>query len=241
MVCITQHLQPLPYDPAKDFVAVARTTTSWMGMGINPQVPANNLQEFIAYAKANPGKINFGSAGLATITQLYGEMLQHRGRREDGARALQGQRAGDQRPAVRPDPGAVRPDHPAAHRGRPAEMLRRAGREALARQARRADPEGAGPGQDRRRRLVRHPGRKGTPQPVIDKLSKAIGEAVKDPRRQREAGKRPALRQLPGAGRLSREDRPGAQDLRRGDPEGQHQGVTARRVEPPPVLAISVP
>jgi tripartite-type tricarboxylate transporter receptor subunit TctC len=75
MVCITQHLQPLPYDPAQDFVPVARTTTSWVGMGINPQVPANNLQEFIAYAKANPGKINFGSAGLATITQLYGEIF----------------------------------------------------------------------------------------------------------------------------------------------------------------------
>jgi len=75
MVCITQHLQPLPYDPAKDFVAVARVATSWIGMGINPEVPANNLQEFIAYAKANPAKINFGSAGLATITQLYGEMF----------------------------------------------------------------------------------------------------------------------------------------------------------------------
>jgi len=75
MVCITQHLQPLPYDPAKDFVAVARVATSWIGMGINPQVPADTLQEFIAYAKANPGKINFGSAGLATITQLYGEMF----------------------------------------------------------------------------------------------------------------------------------------------------------------------
>ena len=75
MVCITQHLQPLPYDPATDFVPVGRVATSWIGMGINPQVPANNLQEFIAYAKANPGKINFGSAGLATITQLYGEMF----------------------------------------------------------------------------------------------------------------------------------------------------------------------
>jgi len=75
MVCITQHLQPLPYDPATDFIPVARTATSWIGMGINSQVPANNLQEFIAYAKANPGKINFGSAGLATITQLYGEMF----------------------------------------------------------------------------------------------------------------------------------------------------------------------
>jgi len=75
MVCITQHLQPLPYDPGKDFVPAARVATSWIGMGINPQVPANNLQEFIAYAKPNPGKINFGSAGLATITQLYGEMF----------------------------------------------------------------------------------------------------------------------------------------------------------------------
>ena len=75
MVCITQHLQPLPYDPATDFVPVARVATSWIGMGINPGVPANNLQEFIAYAKANPGKINFGSAGLATITQLYGEIF----------------------------------------------------------------------------------------------------------------------------------------------------------------------
>ncbi len=75
MVCITQHLQPLPYDPAKDFIPVARTATSWIGMGVNLQVPANNLQEFIAYAKANPGKINFGSAGLATITHFYGEMF----------------------------------------------------------------------------------------------------------------------------------------------------------------------
>src|ERR1700752_3383330 len=35
MVCITQHLQPLPYDPGKDFVPVARVATSWIGMGIN--------------------------------------------------------------------------------------------------------------------------------------------------------------------------------------------------------------
>jgi len=75
MVCITQHLQPLPYDPATDFVPVARHATSWIGMGISPQVPSSNLQEFITYARANPGKINFGSAGLATITQLYGEIF----------------------------------------------------------------------------------------------------------------------------------------------------------------------
>ena len=75
MVAITPHLQPLPYHPEKDFTTVARMATSWIGMGVHPSVPANTLKEFIEYARANPGKINFGSAGLATITQLYGEML----------------------------------------------------------------------------------------------------------------------------------------------------------------------
>jgi tripartite-type tricarboxylate transporter receptor subunit TctC len=76
MVCITQHLQPLPYDPGKDFVPVARVATSWIGMGINPEVPANNLQEFIAYAKANPEKLNVGHAGLGSVSYI-GCLLLH--------------------------------------------------------------------------------------------------------------------------------------------------------------------
>jgi tripartite-type tricarboxylate transporter receptor subunit TctC len=75
MVAITQHLQPIPFDPDKDFLTVARLSTSWMALAIHPSVPANTLAEFVAYCKANPGKVNFGSAGLATITQLFGEML----------------------------------------------------------------------------------------------------------------------------------------------------------------------
>ena len=50
-------------------------STSWAALAINPAVPANTMAEFVAYAKANPGKVNWGSAGLATITHLYGEML----------------------------------------------------------------------------------------------------------------------------------------------------------------------
>jgi tripartite-type tricarboxylate transporter receptor subunit TctC len=76
MVCITRHLQPIPFDPEKDFVTVSRMCTSWGIFAIHPSVPARSVAEFVAYAKANPGKINFGSSGLATITHLFGEMLQ---------------------------------------------------------------------------------------------------------------------------------------------------------------------
>ena len=49
--------------------------TSWGIFAIHPSVPARTVAEFVAYAKANPGKVNFGSSGLATITHLFGEML----------------------------------------------------------------------------------------------------------------------------------------------------------------------
>ena len=75
MVAITRHLQQIPFDPEKDFATVARMSTSWTALAIHPSVPANTLAEFVAYCKANPGKVNFGSAGLATITQLFGELL----------------------------------------------------------------------------------------------------------------------------------------------------------------------
>jgi tripartite-type tricarboxylate transporter receptor subunit TctC len=75
MVCITRHLQPIPFDPEKDFLTVSRMCTSWGIFAIHPSVPARTVAEFVAYARANPGKINFGSSGLATITHLFGEML----------------------------------------------------------------------------------------------------------------------------------------------------------------------
>src|SRR5262249_36021187 len=75
MLAIPRHLQPIPFDPEKDFLPVARMSTSWAALAINPSVPANTMAEFVAYVKANPGKVNWGSAGLATITHLYGEML----------------------------------------------------------------------------------------------------------------------------------------------------------------------
>ncbi|MBS0546199.1 MAG: tripartite tricarboxylate transporter substrate binding protein [Proteobacteria bacterium] len=75
MVAITRHLQPIPFDPDKDFLTVARMSTSWAALAVHPSVPANTMAEFIEYVRANPGKVNYGSAGLATITHLYGEIL----------------------------------------------------------------------------------------------------------------------------------------------------------------------
>ena len=75
MMAITRHLQPIPFDPDKDFATVARLATSWGAMAVHPSVPAKTVAEFVDYVKANPGKVYWGSAGLGTITQLYGEML----------------------------------------------------------------------------------------------------------------------------------------------------------------------
>ena len=75
MMAITRHLQTIPFDPDKDFLTVARITTSWGAMAVHPSVPAKTVAEFVDYVKANPGKVNWGSSGLGTITQLYGEML----------------------------------------------------------------------------------------------------------------------------------------------------------------------
>ena len=65
----------LPYDPVKDFAPITMLAVSQNVVVINPAVPANNIRELVAYAKANPGKLNFGSSGNGTISHLTGEMF----------------------------------------------------------------------------------------------------------------------------------------------------------------------
>ena len=65
----------LPYDTLKDFTPIARTAMQPLALLVNPQVKANTLQEFAAYAKANPGKTNYGSAGNGGISHLVPEMF----------------------------------------------------------------------------------------------------------------------------------------------------------------------
>jgi tripartite-type tricarboxylate transporter receptor subunit TctC len=64
-----------PYDTLKDFQPIARTAQQPLALIVNKDVAANSLKEFIAYAKANPGKLNYGSAGNGGISHLVPEML----------------------------------------------------------------------------------------------------------------------------------------------------------------------
>lgn len=65
----------LPYDAQKDLRMLTIVTDLPVVLEVNPSVPANTVQEFVAYAKANPGKLNFGSAGTGGTIHLAGEMF----------------------------------------------------------------------------------------------------------------------------------------------------------------------
>ena len=65
----------LPYATLKDFTPIARTAMQPLALLVNPNVPAKNLREFMAYAKSKPGQINYGSAGNGGISHLVPEMF----------------------------------------------------------------------------------------------------------------------------------------------------------------------
>ncbi len=64
-----------PYNVGRDFTPIINVAISPYALVINPSVPANNLAEFIAYTKANPGKLSFSSAGVGSASHLAGELL----------------------------------------------------------------------------------------------------------------------------------------------------------------------
>jgi tripartite-type tricarboxylate transporter receptor subunit TctC len=74
-VLIPAIMNPAPYDPLKDFVGIYILCNSPTSIVVHESVPARNLQELIAYAKANPGKLSYGSAGVGTLTNLAGELF----------------------------------------------------------------------------------------------------------------------------------------------------------------------
>ena len=73
------HMGKLPFDVFKDFAPVTLVATVPFVMVVHPAVPAKNVAEFLAYAKANPGKLNYGSSGNGSPQQLAAELLARTG------------------------------------------------------------------------------------------------------------------------------------------------------------------
>ena len=72
---INPSLLPTPYDAVKDFAPIANLVATETLLVATPSLPANNLQELIALAKAKPGQINFGSSGSGTTNHLAMELF----------------------------------------------------------------------------------------------------------------------------------------------------------------------
>ncbi len=68
-------LGKLPYDPLKDFTAISRTVDAPNLLVVNPALPVAGVKELVAYGKANPGKLAFGTGGVGTVGHLAGEVL----------------------------------------------------------------------------------------------------------------------------------------------------------------------
>jgi tripartite-type tricarboxylate transporter receptor subunit TctC len=75
LVIAPYSLARLPYDIKKDIALITLVVRVPEVLAVHPSLPVNKFEELIAYAKANPGKVNFGSAGAGSITHLAGELL----------------------------------------------------------------------------------------------------------------------------------------------------------------------
>ena len=82
---MTPHMtKSLPFDPVKDFTPITMTVGFATALLVNKDFPARNLAELVAYAKANPDKVSFGSAGIGSSNHLAVELL----KKETGAQML---------------------------------------------------------------------------------------------------------------------------------------------------------
>src|SRR5688572_1068898 len=79
----TQVLNPTamrnpPYDPQKDFATIDIIAQSATSIVVHPSLPVRSVKELVAYARANPGNLSYGSAGAGTMTHLAGEMFKQK-------------------------------------------------------------------------------------------------------------------------------------------------------------------
>src|SRR3954469_22584002 len=72
---VTLYAGKLPFDPLKDLVPVSLAAIALLVMTVNNSLPAKDVKELVAYAKANPGKLNFGSSGIGAAAHLTCELF----------------------------------------------------------------------------------------------------------------------------------------------------------------------
>ena len=72
---VTLYAGKLPYNPVQDFTPITMVAKAPSVLAAHPAMPARNLQELIAFARANPGKLNFATSGTGSGNHLMGEML----------------------------------------------------------------------------------------------------------------------------------------------------------------------
>ena len=114
--------EKLNFNFIRDIAPVAGIVRVPLVMEVHPSVPAKTVPEFIAYAKANPGKINMASAGIGTTHPCGRRIVQDDGRRRHAPRALSRRGTGADRSSRRAGAGHVRPSAliDRAHQGRQA-------------------------------------------------------------------------------------------------------------------------
>jgi tripartite-type tricarboxylate transporter receptor subunit TctC len=75
-IAVNPHIfKKLPYDTEKDLIPVTLIASAPLMLVVHPSIPAKSVKELIAYAKANPNKLNFGSGGIGATPHLAGEMF----------------------------------------------------------------------------------------------------------------------------------------------------------------------
>ena len=75
VMTISQHMMALPFDPATAFTQISMSTVAYGVVAAHPGVPFRDIAGLVAFARANPNQLRFGSAGPGTITQLSGELF----------------------------------------------------------------------------------------------------------------------------------------------------------------------
>ena len=72
------NMRKVPYNPLSSFVPLGALGSASLLLVVNPKVPARNIAELVAYAKANPGKLNYASSGFGATNHLFSELLKIR-------------------------------------------------------------------------------------------------------------------------------------------------------------------